>query len=742
MKIMQRTNTPGAYLSGQRPVRRGNHRGVIHQYACSSIRYYLGSLLFIFLLQVTLVQAAELRLDSIEFSTLPGDRLQLQLNLNGPAFKPKVFHTENPARIVLDLPGVTNALKRKTISINMGVTSTVNAIEGTGRTRVVINLLSMAPYEVKVEGDNIYLVLQNSGTAAAPLTVEAPTAPSDALPLQTIENIDFKRGPKGEGRVLIYLVDPNAIVDLREEGGRIVANFMNTKVAPGLAKKLDVTDFATPVKTIETISQGALTRTIVTPISGDYDYSSYQTDRLLTLEFRPLTRAEKEEIKKKIFPYTGERLSLNFQDIPVRSVLQILADFTNLNIVASDSVKGNVTLRLNDVPWDQALELILKSKGLAKRQEGNIVRVAPADEIIKQEKEELEALNFKERLEPLKTEIIQINYARAADIKKVLMGIKEQKLEVKDDAYAGTFPEEEPAEIAGEALSGGSILSKRGTVNIDERTNILIVKDTSRNIEAVRKLVRELDKPVRQVLIESRIVIANTDFTREMGVRLEGNKDFKPNDAQRDIIGNALVDLPAAVGPGSGGALGFTLFKMGEYLLDLELSALQNEGRGEVVSNPRVITSDGTTASIEQGVEIPFATSAPSDSGGTNVPKTQFKKAVMKLEVTPQITPDDTVVMDLLIKKDEPRPTPLEGSSGPPIDTREIQTTVQVSNGETVVLGGIYEGNKSTTINKVPLFGDLPVLGFLFKKSETIDNKRELLVFITPKVLKQTLSFQ
>ncbi len=717
-------------------------------------------------------QAAETHLQDVQFTTLAGDQLQVRFLFDEPVEAPRVFHTDNPARLVLDFSGVKNALGKKTIAVNTGVLTELNLVEGDNRARVVANLVSLVPYELAQEGNEVRLTLKNVGAVAT----AAQFAPSAGLPAQGIEKIDFHRGPQGEGRVLVYLKDPNALVNLRQEGGKVVAEFLDTELPKHLAKQLDVLDFATPVKTIEASSDGRKTRLVMTPAVADYDYSSYQTDKLLTIEFRPLTKAEKEEIEKKKFPYTGERLSLNFQDIPVRSVLQILADFTGLNIIAADSVQGNVTLRLNNVPWDQALDLVLKAKGLGQRREGEVIWVAPLDEIIALEKKELEHVSFREEKEPLKTEIIQLRYAKAADILKVLQGMQKapqsQDMEgLKKDVlknirrgigngrvsvdglnaltdtlrtvqYATTF--EEPT-LTGEAVAGGSILSPRGEANIDERTNILIVKDTPYHLEAIRKLVQTLDRPIRQVLIESRVVIANDDFSRDLGVRLNAARNTGSPGKTQTLLGgilgnnNGIVDLPAAIGPGAGGGLGIAVFKLNQFLMQLELSALQDENRGDVISMPKVVTQDQTTARIEQGEEIPYQVVGTA-GGGLAVPQTQFKKAVLKLEVTPHITPDDNVIMDILVAKDSRGKETAQGQ--PAIDTREIETTVQVANGETVVLGGIYETTRNKTANKVPFFGDLPGFGFLFRRDRAIDNKRELLIFITPRILKEAMAMR
>lgn len=713
-------------------------------------------------LKASLCGAGGLALQSVDFASLQGDNLQLVLTLSGPGTAPRAFHTENPARIALDLPGVANGLEKKSIPINIGGAQSLQAVEAGGRTRVVVNLTSMVPYTTKVDGNRVLVTLQNGTSriiesppiaAATPSSPRIPASQRTVAGARRIENVDFRRGERGEGRLLITLSDPKSAVDINEEGQKVVVRFADAELPPQLSRRLDVIDFATPVQYIEAASDGGYARLAVTPISDEYDYSSYQTGNLLTVEFRPLTKAEKEEIKKKDFTYSGEKLTLNFQDIPVRSVLQILADFTNLNVVASDTVQGNVTLRLQDVPWDQALELVLKSKGLGKRQEGNIIRVAPMDEINKQEEEELKAQKIVEDLEPLKTEIIQINYTTADKIKEILKGTTERTSEsTSAPGIGGTNSATNTTTLD----VSQSILSGRGNVTTDPRTNQLIIKDTARNIERVRELVRQVDKPVRQVLIESRIVIANNDFTRELGSRLSLNrsefvktkrgKEFfqtNPSTGQSEewqqrwsgdsaTSGDALVDLASTAAIASGGSFGVTFLKVGEYLLDLELSAAQIDGRGEIVSTPKVVTADQTQAHILQGEQIPYLSSNALGAGNV-----VFKDAVLQLDVTPHITPNGDVMMDLLVKKDaRGQPTP----TGLAIDKREIKTTAQVGNGETVVLGGVFEGTQSNTTDKVPFLGDLPGIGFMFRRDRVVDQKRELLIFITPKILDQSLA--
>jgi type IV pilus assembly protein PilQ len=733
---------------------------------CAHIAWRYGLALLLSLL-LSCAHAEPLQLLSLDFTTLPGDNLQVQLTLSGPAFMPRIFQTDNPARIALDLPGVSNGLEKKQFPVNVGGAQSIQAIAVADRTRVVINLIEATQYNTRVEGNDIFVVLQK-GKARTMTEPLRPTLSalrplykpvSDGYPMQQgILNIDFRRGEKGVGRILVTLASPNMIADIREDGRKIVAAFPNASLPTNLARRLDVMDFATPVQTIDAMEDGNGAKLVITPATEEYDFSSYQSDNLLTIEFRPLTRIEKEENKKKNFTYDGQKLSLNFQDIPVRSVFQILADFTKeqfppngLNLVASDTVVGNVTLRLNDVPWDQALDLVLKTKNLGKRQEGNIIQIMPLDELNRQKKEELEQQKVVEELEPLRTEIIQINYTNAEDIKKVLLATTEKTSQIAGQA---------PGIGGGTGLTSTttldvsqSLLSSRGNVTVDQRTNQLIVKDTAKNLERIKELIKQLDVAVRQVVIESRVVIASNNFARELGSRFSVNN---PSPARQAVItsanggtssftrsipepsgffasGDTLTDLGLTGVAGPGGVLGATVLKVGDYLLDLELSAAQNEGRSEIVSNPRVVTTDQTKAIIKQGSQIPYS----SGSTATTVATVTFKDVVLELNVTPHITPDENIRMELLIKKDVPTGVPYNGN--PAIDKREINTSVQVANGDTVVLGGIYENTKTTNTDKVPFFGDLPGVGFLFRRNSIVDQKKELLIFITPKILKQNL---
>jgi type IV pilus assembly protein PilQ len=596
----------------------------------------------------------------------------------------------------------------------------------------------MVPYSIETDDKNVTLTLE-SGLALT--DQEAIASAETALSRVTgdLQAIDFRRGPTGEGRVLITLESPETLVDVKEEGQRIILDILNTSLPADLHQRLDVTDFATPVQLVESEPRGDNVRVSITT-AGEYEYMAYQADLLYTVEFRPLSKAEKEQLEKQKLVYTGDRLSLNFQDIQVRAVLQLLADFTGLNMVVSDTVKGRITLRLKNVPWDQALDIILRSKGLSMRQNDNVIMVAPTQEIASREELELASQQKIEELAPLKSEFIQINYAKASDLATLL----------KSDE--------------------NRLLSERGQVTVDDRTNTLLVQDTAAKLEDIRRMILKLDVPVRQVLIESRIVIANNDFARDLGVRfgwsgsrtltddhevniaggqpghIEGTYNVNKGPFLADPLGNPfnsglanpddttealIVDLPA-VAPS--GAINFLIGKIGSYLLQLELSAMQQEGRGEIISSPRVITSDQNQATIKQGVEIPYQQATAS--GATSV---SFKEAVLSLEVTPQITPDDRIMMALKINKDSPDFS-REVLGVPPIDTRSVETSVLVDNGETVVLGGVFERTKAFKKEQVPFFGDIPVVGYLFKNTTQSDENTELLMFITPKILKETLS--
>ncbi|MEW8067582.1 MAG: type IV pilus secretin PilQ, partial [Candidatus Thiodiazotropha endolucinida] len=592
---------------------------------------------------VPLIAYAEASLKSIEFSALPGDRVQISLGLSAPVDDPISFTTENPARISLDFTGVSNDLGYKTKVIGVGPAHSVTALQAGNRTRVVINLTSLVGYNTKVQGSDVLVTLDvsnkgiGSGTVTkAPSSVMSSSGGASEIRTEGygISNIDFRRGEAGEGRVMVTLTNPSTPVDVREEGGKIVVEAFKTEIDASLVQSLDVMDFATPITKVETKPVGENVRIEISP-TGEYDYLAYQANEVFTVELRSLTRQEKEALQKERLIFTGERLSLNFQDIEVRAVLQLLADFTGLNLVTSDTVGGRITLRLKNVPWDQALDIILKSKGLTKRQIDNVIMVAPTEEVAAREQLELESQQKIEELAPLRSDFIQVNYAKAEDL-AALLKAEENRL-----------------------------LSERGNVTVDVRTNTLLVQDTVAKLEDIRRLLQRLDIPVRQVLIESRIVIANNDFAKDLGVRFGANFDGSFGD-NFTLTAGALpghIDNTFGIAPGieinsdgdnqeglmvnlpvtaPSGGLNFLVGKVGTYLLQLELTAMQTEGRGELVSSPRVITSDQTQATIKQGVEIPYQEA--TSSGATKI---AFKEALLKLDVTPHITPDDRVRMDL-----------------------------------------------------------------------------------------------
>lgn len=674
-------------------------------------------------------------LDDVSYSALPGERARIILTMSEPlAADPLSFTIDNPARLAIDLPGATLNLADRSQRIGIGMADSLNAVEAAGRTRVVINLARAVSYDMAVEGSSVILTLGADAGRAAPAAGDAVLAGSDSMAGGRLENIDFRRGENGEGRVIVDLSDSAIPVDMGFRGGRIVVNFIDAQLPAELNRRLDVIDFATPVKEIDTTaSDNNVTMTIST-VTDNYDHLAYQTEDKYIIEFKPLAKEEETSTRDK-FNFTGERLSLNFQDIEVRAVLQLIADFTDLNMVTSDSVGGSVTLRLKNVPWDQALDIILKSRGLAMRQSGNVIMVAPAEEIAARERLELEAERQVQQLAPLRTEFVKVNYANAASLIQLIQA-EENKL-----------------------------LSERGNVAIDERTNTLIVQDVASSLASIRALIEELDVPVRQVLIESRIVNADENFAKDVGVRFGYSKNTKQgvtaDKITREAIGpdgnpfavlggglpgitnftaptgfntgneNFIVDLPAKA-PGAT-ALSFAVGKVGSYLLQLQLSALIAEGRGEEIASPRVITANKNEATIESGLEIPFQQA--TSSGATSV---EFKEAVLSLTVTPQITPDDRIIMDLEVSQDSINPLRILGV--PAINTRSVTTQVLVDNGETVVLGGVYNARDTQSVDKTPFFGDLPYLGFLFKRTDINLSKSELLIFITPKIIKEELS--
>ncbi len=724
------------------PIQYGN---VIGQFRHGLVRLAWMAALFLSMTAAQSQDGVTRQLEAIDVQSLPGQLLELRLRLSETPPEPLSFTIDDPARIALDLPGTGLGLDSRRQDVNLGPLVTILTAEANGRTRVVLNLSLMVPYDTRVVGDSIYVTLgQQAGTSAAPSFAAEPTSGGASAPSQPgvatargINNIDFRRGPDGAGQIVVELSDPRTTVDVRQEGGRIVVDFQDTNLPGELMRRLDVTDFATPVATVDALRVNSDARLVVAA-NAEYDHVAYQSDNLFTLELKPpVTAAEPIGIFNENREYTGERLTLNFQDIETRAVLQLLADTSGLNIVVSDTVQGNVTLRLQNVPWDQALDILLTTKGLDMRRNGSVILVAPAEEIAAREQQQLVALLELQTLEPLQSEFIQVNYAKAADLADLIGGSAQNPL-----------------------------LSDRGSVAIDERTNTLLVQDVPDRLANIRRLVAVLDIPVRQVLIESRIVIVNDDYSRDLGVRL-GSTIVKANSSDGlisvtgtglgsdVIVGSALDNLvttgtpfPVSVPPidqrfnvnlpiaNAAGQFALAILDS-DYLVDLELTAIQAEGKGQIISTPRVITANQKEARIEQGVEIPYQES--SSSGATT---TQFKEAVLSLLVTPQVTPDDRIIMDLQVTKDSVGELVSSATGGfvPSIDTRSVVTQVLVNDGETVVLGGIYETEVRETINKVPLLGDIPGLGYLFRSKAMVNNKAELLIFVTPKILREGTS--
>ena len=729
--------------------------------------------------------ASDKAIVSVDITPVSADILQIHFKFNGSAIAPKLFHTDNPARIALDFSGINNGLNTKNIPVNQGGATTIYIAEASDRIRIVVNLIQSLPFDTQVVGDEVVLTLskyqsftqqkdvQSMGLNSFPAR-ETNTASRIAslIPQQVVSGFDFKRGEKGEGRVLVYLSNPNTIVNSRQEGGKIIINLLNTTLPNTLAKRLDVSDFATPIKYIDTVSKNHETIISVITQNDLYDYSLFQSEGLLTIEFRPVTSQEKEVLGRSRVKYTGDRLSLNFQEIEIRSVIAILAEFTGQNVVAGDDVTGTITLKLDDVPWDEALDFIMMTKGLEKFESGTVTLIAPVGKIKDYKEQQQDTAIVIDELDPLVTEYIKINYARAENFRNLLNGIDtgeygscgaSEKPSASNSSQQNSTNSPIPSnslpvkrEIVGnqdlyQSIKQGSqndkfkILSSRGSAVVDARTNTLIVRETTKRLEEAKKLIRLLDVPVRQVMIESRIVIATNTFAKELGVRfgVAGTTPFGinvtpkvpvPGNTPTDnsingtaIIDNALVDLAAS---NPYGALGMTLAKGADYVLNLELTALQDQGKGELVSNPRVMTTDRCVAKIKQGTQVPY-TSGSAVGTPANI---QFVNAFLELDVLPQITPSGSISMRLNITKDEPQPA--RAGEQPPIRTRHLETNVQVMDGETVVLGGVFEGIIANTTNTVPFLADIPGIGFLFKKTINQDDKTELLIFITPKIIK------
>ncbi len=668
---------------------------------------------------------AQNSIESVNVSPQSGGKIVVRVGLKEAlATPPAGFTVNNPPRLAFDFSNTTNALGKNVQDVSDGDVRRINVVQAGNRTRMVLELSRALNYETQIDGKTVLITLQGVAAAAAGTSGQRFAEPTVGSQKHSLRNVDFRRGNAGEGRVVIDLSDSQVGIDLRKQGRSIVVDFVNSDLPSNLAKRFDVADFGTPVQLIEATKQGNGARVVITP-TGNWEHSAYQAENRFIVEVKRVVEDPNRLVQKG---FAGEKLSLNFQNVEVRSVLQVLADFTGLNIITSDSVTGNLTLRLKDVPWDQALDIILRSKGLDMRKDGNVVWIAPRDELATREKLALESRSQISDLEPTQTERFQINYQKAELIMPQLVNPQNR------------------------------LLSKRGSVTIDARSNQLFVQDTPSRLEEVRRLIRAVDIPVRQVMIESRIVEASDTFGRNLGMRmgyLESNT-ARPN----FTVGAEMVNTGQAAGlvlggpavingpglqvnlPGAGlngaaaGTFSTLIFNRSRSrILSLELTALQADGKGKIISSPRVITANQTEATIEQGTEVPYQQA--SSSGATT---TTFKKAVLSLKVRPQVTPDDNVIMTLRVNKDSVLPA--AAGAIPAIDTKNVTTEVLVENGGTVVIGGIYQQTESTATTKVPVLGDLPYVGFLFKNNSKTDNRSELLIFITPKILKDNLSLQ
>jgi type IV pilus assembly protein PilQ len=689
-------------------------------------------------------------IDSVSVSKASSGRTVVKFTLKAPLANPPAgFAISNPPRIALDFPDTGNGLGRTAQEIGDPALRSLNVVQAGNRTRVVFNLNKPQSFETQMEGNTILVTLtdQAAGTATAETQIISRFA--EARPgevTHALRDIDFRRGRNGEGRIIVDLSDSSTGIDIRQQGRTLVVDFLRTALPRNLERRLDVADFATPVATIDTFAQGANARMVIEP-RGLWEHSAYQADNRFILEIKPIQEDPNRLTQGTRQGYKGEKLSLNFQNVEVRAVLQVIADFTGLNIITSDTVTGSLTLRLKDIPWDQALDIIMQTKGLDMRKNGNVVLIAPREELAVKERQQLESRQQISELEPLQTEMFQLNYQKADAVQKLISDEKQK------------------------------MLSKRGSAVVDPRTNILFVQDTAARLEEVRRVIRQIDVTVRQVLIESRIVIASDKFSRQLGVRLGVQTGFTLQRRYAGGFGGTLSTTPVVTCSGTictretrtqtpyelasgianagysdspqlnvnlpvpnpAGQLALTLINLGSgNLINLELSALEADTLGKVISSPRVVTSDNQKAHIEQGTEIPYVT-----PGSANAPATvQFKKAVLALDVTPQITPDNRIIMSVEIRKDAVGQfVPVQGGgSVPSIDTKNVTTQIAVNNGDTAVIGGIYEEIINNNVTKVPLLGDIPILGYAFKQTGKGIDKTELLIFLTPRIIKESVT--
>lgn len=679
---------------------------------------------------------------SIEHVALGTNAVRITVAFDGPAPETRSFFIEQPARLSIDLPDTSIAADiERVYPINIGATRSLALAEAQGRARAVLELTEALPYQLRREGNEL-VILVNVEAADGAQTAQPAQAPSSQpQPVQSarIREIDFRRGEDGGGRVIVELSRADARISTRESGGRVVARFEDVKAKDSLYQRLDVLDFATPVKYIDLRPKGDDSELVVIPVEdARFEQVAYQAGTQYTIELKPLTPQAEAELDDAQPEYTGERVSLSFQDVEVRSLLQIIADVAEVNLVVSDTVKGSMTLRLDNVPWDQALDIVLRQQGLGMEQQGNVMLVAPNDEIADRAEEAREARQARAELAPLRTEVIQVNYSRATELASIIREASEQGGGGGGGGSSNASTESE-------------LLSRRGKITVDERTNTLIVQEARTNLDAIRRLVTRLDVPVRQVLIESRIAIVNDDFQKELGVQAgftnigtSGDVTIGASgsiDGANTVINGGIPSLANRLGvrlPVADPTGRFGLAVLGsDFLVDLELSAMQSEGRGELVSTPRVVTADRSEATIKQGLQVPITTRSQQDANSTT---TEFVDALLELRVTPEITPDDGVFLNLFVTRNEPDFTQVNADGNPAIATREVSTRVLVRTGETLVLGGAYQSEQTENVFKVPLLGDIPIIGRLFRRESNMRSQRELLVFVTPKILAEGLS--
>lgn len=677
------------------------------------------------------------KIESIDFSPLSGGRVSVRIITTEPLTNPPAgFTLKSPARIALDFPATGNGLNKSNVKSEQGVLKSITLAQAKDRTRMVLNLTNSVSYDTKLNGNEVIITLQGGvGSTIASKEETQFAKPEVSNQMHAITNVDFTKGKNGEGRVIVDLADTSTGINIKQKGKQIVVDFVDTDIPADLQRRLNVINFSTPVLYVDTMKVGKNTRMIIEP-KGNWEQSAYQADKKFIVDVRAAVEDPNQLVKGSKTGYNGEKLSLNFQDIEVRSVLQVIADFTGLNIVASDTVTGNLTLRLKDVPWDQALDIIMQNKGLTMRKIGNVITVAPAEEVAAKDQAELEANRKIEELEPLITEVFRLKYQKAEDFRNIIVG---------GGAGAGG--------VGGGVGGGGanrSILSDRGSAVMDPRTNTLFIQDTAKKLAEVQDVINQVDIPVRQVMIESRLVIADEKFGKSLGARFGIQSATTPGNNSLNIGGTLTDTGDAAAGAvattgglnsnfpvtaAGAGSLAFSLFRLpAGLLLNLELTALETDNRGKIVSSPRVTTANQQTAKIAQGTEIPYQQA--SASGATAV---AFKEAELSLEVTPQITPDNKIIMDLEVKKES---VGVIFGGVPSIDTQNVQTQVLVANGETAVLGGIYEQTERNQVEKVPFFGDIPILGNAFKRRTRQDDKTELLIFITPKIMDESLNLR